>query len=580
MLLDRKRGRQPRSCNQCSRVKVHCKSGGEGPCERCTSRRWECTFNRHQADFDAADVPTAPLTRCYETGDRRGGRIPLSFLLNVTDDHQDYLTEEAIWKEPDAVPLGPACLPLLGTDEVSSEVLEFLDPSVLLLFDHESYITPSALDEPSPGCEERDPGSLTFTTSWGTKVSARLDQLEAELTRHAGSSNDRSLSFDSQCYRSFFSVTNVHHFITSFCRKRHYRYPIIHWPTFEAESAPLALLLVVSLTGAAYSLAQSSGVAHAVEARRFYKLADAYVFHELESHLYCQPTETSPTRSIELCQAALLMYALDTLLTSDLNMQYTAVAIRLPMLVSALRKLGSINARHELSEDWQTFIRREQMIRITAWTFCADCLATLTCNKPPGFSIMEMRGDLPCEAKIWESDIASFPEPQSEPKHSLTFNLRDLMAHWLNNDWPVPINTIAFPVFYLHIMLCGTSLLHLLNPPPSTTRPKLTSISTTAFQQVVFNSHVSLSLSQQSPALLGALATWRQLWNSTISKLADADRKSLGVAQHVSDLEHLMRTTIEVAIGPEAQTSKYLQRIPSVGTGEIHEFMRNFGEKI
>lgn len=232
-------------------------------------------------------------------------------------------------------------------------------------------------------------------------MSARLDLLEVELGEHASWSHDRSLSFDLHSYRSFFNVSNVHRFTTTFCRKRHYRYPLIHWPTFEAENVSLALLLVVALTGAAYSFGNSHGASYAIQARKFYKLADAYVFQMLQNNTSdLQATEYDLTGSIELCQAALLMYALDVLPTGDLDMQHTAIAMRLPMLVSALRKLDFVNVRHESSENWHTFIHREQMIRIVAWTFCADCLATLTCNKPPSFSIPEMCGDLPCDPKV------------------------------------------------------------------------------------------------------------------------------------------------------------------------------------
>jgi hypothetical protein len=87
-------------------------------------------------------------------------------------------------------------------------------------------------------------------------------------------------------------------------------------------------------------------------------------------------------------------------------------------------------------------------------------------------------------------------------------------------------------------------------------------------------------MEQQSIKLLQALDTWRHLWDDTIGKLADSDRKWLGVAQHVSDLEHLMRRILEVGAGPQASASKYLQRIPSVGTREIHEFIQDFVVKV
>jgi hypothetical protein len=467
ILIDRKRGRPARSCDQCSRVKVHCKANDGGPCERCIPRGLSCTLDRQQTGLIARD-PSPAVSPNEGGGDQRDDRMALSSLLNLTDDHQDYLTEQTIGMEPDGVPLGPIFLPPTNVDALSSDMMDCLDPSILLLFDYEPLNTPVTLDGQHYNHREHHHNDLTYTKSWESTMTARLNLLEVELSKHAASSYDHSLSFDLQSYRSFFNVSNVHRFITTFCRKRHYRYPIIHWPTFEVEHASLALLLVVALTGAAYSLGRDHGAAFAVQAREFYKLADAYVFQMLQNHMGdFQATESdlsdSTRPSIELCQAALLMYALDTLPTGDLDMQHTAVAMRLPILVSVLRKLDFVNVRHESSEDWQTFIRHEQMIRIAAWTFCADCLATLIYNKPPSFGLTEMCGDLPCDPKVWETDAASFPEFWACFRQSVSFNLRDLMSHWLNNDVPTSIDSLQLPVFCLHIMLCGMSSLDVLS---------------------------------------------------------------------------------------------------------------------
>jgi hypothetical protein len=457
ILLGRKRGRQARSCDQCSRVKVHCNPGDEGPCERCIPRGLNCTFDRHDTSPAVLDLPPE---ESFETGRRHGGRIPLSFLLNFTDDHQDYLTEEAIGMEPDGVSLGPTCLPLSDTNVQSHEVLDYLDPSILLLFDHEPYSTSGVLEAPYSEHGNNLVGDFVSTQSSKSTLSTRLDLLEAELNRHATSSFGGSVFFDQQHYRSFFSTSNVHRFITTFCCKRHYRYPVIHWPTFEAEKVSLALLLVASLTGAAYSFDKGVGAADAFEGRQFYKIADDYVFRMLENMMDGPMTGYSLTDSIELCQAALLMYGLDTLPTGDIALQQTAVTMRLPMLVSALRRSDLVSVRHGLNEDWQTFIRREQVVRIVAWTFCADCLATLTCNKPPSFSIFEMSGDLPCDPRVWETDPDSILELGRKSEQDSSCSLKDLMSHWLNDDWHTPIDRIKFPVFYLHIMLCGMSLVH------------------------------------------------------------------------------------------------------------------------
>lgn len=451
-LVDRKRGRRTKSCDQCSRVKVHCKPHKDGPCERCIPRNLKCSFAQHNADLADEDLPDPSL---QEASDQRAGRIPLSFLLNATDDQQDYLTERAIAMEPEGTPLGPSFTTNTDACGSADNLLDYLDPSILLLFDQEICDARVTLNwEPDATGQQRF-GDLPPDTSWNATISHRLDLLEDELRQFAGSNQCSPNTFDTNHYRSFFTATNVHKFITTFCRKRHYRYPIIHWPTFDTGKISLALLLVVSLTGAAYSYQEGHDTSMAVEARQFYRIADAYIYQQLESHICVPPMETNILTSIEFCQAALLMYALDTLPTGDMDMQHTAVAKRLPTLISALRKLDFVSVRHEALENWRTFIQREQMIRVVAWTFCADCLATVSCNKPPGFSIPEMRGDLPCSPSMWEADEAPFSEAEVLHTGAVPNRLVDLMSRWLNNDWPTLIERLELPVFHLHVMLCG-----------------------------------------------------------------------------------------------------------------------------
>jgi hypothetical protein len=276
------------------------------------------------------------------------------------------------------------------------------------------------------------------------------------------------MSFDILAFRSFFSIPDVREFIARFCRKRHYRYQIIHWPTFEPENVSLALLMVVCLTGAAYSFSEEHGTTHAVQARTFYGLADSYVFQKLEIHLHTSPTDLELATSIELCQAALLMYALDALPAGDMAMQHTAVARRLPTLIAALRTLGFVNIKHGPSQDWETFIQHEQRIRLVAWTFCADCLATLSCNKPPGFSMLEMCGELPCDSKIWDADAIAFPRLWECSRPTTSLSLTVLVSLCLNDDWPEPVASLRLPLFHLHVMLCGKMYPACKNSPSCT----------------------------------------------------------------------------------------------------------------
>jgi hypothetical protein len=455
-LLDRKRGRQVKACDQCSRVKVHCSPRKKGPCERCIPRKLPCSFDRYD---DGSISPLFSTIAPSEPDGHVKGRIPLSFLLNSTDDQQDYLTERTVALEPDGVPLGPALLSSSFAPEYG--LLDFIDPSLLSLLDYSSSTTPMTPNGSSNTNGEHYLADFACTRPWEALIAARLELLENDLATHVGQNLDYLGPFDFHTFRTFFSIPNVRMFITKFCCKRHYRYPIIHWPTFESERVSLTLLVVVCLTGAAYSLSEEHGAAHAIQARTFYKLADSYVFQNLERHLHSISAESEATHTLEHCQAALLMYALDTLPAGDMAMQHTAVARRLPSIITAMRELRFTTVQHEPFEDWLVFVHREQIIRLVAWTFCADCLATLSCNKPPGFTVLEMRGSLPCGPKLWDADATFFPLLQDHPNESAPLCLADLMSHWLNGDLDTSVNASGLPIFHLHVMLCGKSSPHM-----------------------------------------------------------------------------------------------------------------------
>ncbi|KAK8047949.1 hypothetical protein PG996_016013 [Apiospora saccharicola] len=384
-----KRGRKTKSCDQCSRVKVHCNAAH--PCERCKARKLDCTFSRYCTDATHRQ-PTAHQESPDSPSRSTHNRVPLSFLLNYTDERQDFITEKAVGEEPDGALIGPTCAaPTESYGQAPCDsAIGYIDPMMLLPFDDGLTDIGSLELGGLYDTEEQDLlGALLSQAppSQADRLAARLDLLELEVTAHSSSGHcSTGVAFDPSAFRRFFSVSHVQSFATIFCRKRHYRYPIIHWPTFALEEAPLSLLMVVALTGATYSYRPGHGPEHIIEARNLYHLADSYVFHQLRTGLdRLQPTsDVGLAEAVQLCQAALLMYGLDTLLASDSAMQRVAMTERLPVLASALRRLELVGYRHDTSgcEDWHLFIQREQGIRLVSWTFCVDCLATLSCNNP------------------------------------------------------------------------------------------------------------------------------------------------------------------------------------------------------
>ncbi|KEY72111.1 hypothetical protein S7711_00125 [Stachybotrys chartarum IBT 7711] len=551
-LRTKKRGRKTRSCDQCSRVKVHCTALGQGRCERCASRNINCTLSR--CCTDPSHRQSSPEEPRNQHG-RGHGRLPLSFLLNVTDDKQDFITEKAVGEEPDGVLLGPTSMTPPRAQGLSDEALDFIDPTLLLPFDPQDSLAPLEFSGLYSTEEQNLIGAFLSPEPQEDRLSAQLHLLERHVAAHASSSDRYGASYDSAQFRRFFSPSNVHTFAMMFCRKRHYQYPLIHWPTFALETVSLPLLMVVALTGATYSYSPGHGPEHIAEARQLYHLADSYIFRQLAIYLDSLPSgEIDVAEAIQLCQAALLMYALDTLLANDPDMQRTAVTERLPALVAAMRRLCFVGCRHDPSEEWQLFLQREQIIRLVSWAYCADCLATMSCNNPPVFSMLEISGDLPCDTILWEADSPSSFALLRLSQPGTSHCLKGLMQKLLDGEFQVDDGCVNVPLFHLHVMLC-------------------------AFQHIIFNLQTSMSFAQQGDRLLQALSKWRYLWGEAMDKIPVDHRRWLGVSKYVPDIEHLTRRIIEVSASSEATSSQYLKRVPSYGAREMHHFIRDFVSK-
>lgn len=546
-VLERRRGRRPKACDECSRIKVHCSPRVEGVCERCFARELHCT-TPHPGRVEIRQVDDLPGHVDF------GGPGALSYLLKFTDDDQDFLTESEVGLEPDDAPVGPIAKSAYRECLERGEMMDLLDASVLSLLEPDLGTSPTHLTPTETPTVRNAEDEVSLGSGDDAMFALRLESLTTELASHAASRPDSVLSFDVHAFRQFCTVANARECATTFCRKRHYRYPIIHWPTFRLEATPLPLLLAVILTGAAYSMGNVDGVQCAVDARTFYEIADDYVFAKLEEQSdTATQTEHQVEHSLRLCQAALLMYALDILPTRHSGLQHIATTKRLPLLIIVLRKLGFNSVRHISSNDWQGFILSEQIIRTVAWAFSADCLATLSYNKPPGFSLLEMRGDLPSNTIMWEADGSTHEVAIASPHHGDTeTNCVSDLVHQLLNGKLLTSQMSTLPSFHLHIAVC-------------------------ALQQVIYNAHVSLSVDGQSAKLLRALNTWHRLWTESLKELSENDRQKLGVAHHVADLARLSERIVEVAMSPEAASSRYLQRVPSASMRDIHDFIKRFG---
>jgi hypothetical protein len=395
----------------------------------------------------------------------RTGRVPLSFLLNATDDNEDFFTERAVSIEPAASLLGVLAIsdsstPPGARNFFNDDLFAFIDPTFLTLPGFQSDLfNPSSRYNKYEGDLL---GSLIWSASQTDPLQAQIDLLGAELIAFAQSRERLRDSYDADAFRRFFEPTNVRRFAAAFCRKRHYRFRIIHWPTLVLETTPHPLLLVIALTGASYTYQDENESEDINNSRKFYGLADAYVFDKLDAGVDRLPSDIDVAEAISLCQAALLMYGLNTLLVGDEPVQCKNAARRLPAMITALRRFNFLAVRHLPDEDWRSFLQREQISRVVAWTYCVDCLATLLCNVAPISSLMEMTGDMPCEDSVWDveppDDLAS-----PGPPHGFSSRcLKDLLTSFLDGKVLADVNVSDLSLFNLQLVMIGKRALFLM----------------------------------------------------------------------------------------------------------------------
>ncbi|KAK6220631.1 hypothetical protein LQW54_002076 [Pestalotiopsis sp. IQ-011] len=506
---------------------------------------------------DAAEEPSPALSALG---------LGSTAVRQITD--RDFITERAVGEEPDGDLLGPVGHSPQQDEAPNDPSLDYIDPT--LLFPCDSDIWLDNLDSTE---EQGLLGAFLSPLPSPDLLSARLELLGSQLAAHAGTWR---MSFDHDLFRHFFSLSNVNAFAMTFCRKRHYQFTLIHWPTFSLEDTSLPLLIAVALTGATYSFHSENGSQHIGIARRFYQLADSYVFHRLKTYADNDPASVVMTEAVEACQAGILMYGINELQRGNSAVHFTTNSERLPALAAAMRRLHLIDCRHDPLEDWPLFLQREHIIRLVSWTYCADCLATLTYNKPPIFSLLEMTGDLPCDPTLWDGDPNMALEAMKSSQPVTSRCIKDLTSQLLRGTVNVDGEWDSIPLFHLQAVMCGK--------PPSKPRcftkawlvEGANTMGGEAIQHVIFNHHVTLSLASQSANLLKALETWRRLSNRATDQLSENHRKYIGVARHVPGIAYLCKRIIEVSVGPAAGSSRYLQRVPSYTALELHEFIKEF----
>lgn len=425
--VEAKRGRKLRACDRCSRIKSQC--DGKLPCGHCNARKLDCTFERFCSDRSHRQEVSG-------TESARTQHSQLSFFLNFTGPRGGQAIEQEMAVVPEVDIQGPFTNKAPDSN-VIPDFGDCIDPSLLFttLLDPSFDMDPA---EAGPAdvfgySEYNVSGGLTMTSPTDA-LAVRIAQLSEDLSQVASLNSELSC-FDPTSFNEVFSSDQVHAFCEAFSRKRHYQYPVVHWPTFNLEITCLPLLLAISLNGAAYSKSSSDAAGSRARARDFYLIADAYIFQQLERSMNRNYQEPESETTVEILQAALLIVVLQ--ICFDDSRKGVIILKRLPLLVLSLRHFGLTRMKHDEAEDWRTFIKQETRIRLSTWTFFMDSLLTLFCNNPPSMSHAETLGHLPCSQALWDvGSEEAFNQLRLEAGHEFVC-LGYLTVGLMQNEWPI-----------------------------------------------------------------------------------------------------------------------------------------------
>ena len=357
--------------------------------------------------------------------------MKLSFLLACTDPAVGTVDEVILTGEPerdgDELTVNTDCDVPSRTIDPNLLFLGFMDPyfGTEMEFDvmNDGIPTPLSLD--------LDLDEALFHT--------QVSLLETELQQTAAADHTRKQKdFDSGVWASFFTAQSFRECINVFFHRDQLLATIIHRPTFHSDRVDPTLILAIVVSGYSYIQAKSKKGFNSL-ALALRKIAEEYIFHQVEQFLCITDGSSDRQRALELCQAAYIIVTLQSCV-KDAGIRQRVITRCHPMLVTLLRNLDLMGMEHDWSNtsDWPTFVYKESCVRLIYWTFINDAWFNLFTNYPPAMTLLDMSGDLPCEDDLWAmDDPTGFDNIRLKRTSSNEQGicLKSLMSKLLEHEW-------------------------------------------------------------------------------------------------------------------------------------------------
>ncbi|OQE18597.1 hypothetical protein PENSTE_c017G04256 [Penicillium steckii] len=403
-----------------------------------------------------------------------------------------------------------------GTFLQESGLDEFI-PIRRNIIDSNNYVTPDNTINEFPKYQNSD------------ILSQRSRELTQELQPFAICTKSRA-NLKNAVDQALFSAANIRFFMHLYVQHHHKHCPIIHIPTYQAESASLPLLLATFLGGSMHSYPRDTW-SLAVDC---IDIAEAYMFSLPVFHADFQHNtilDAEMLKNYEVLKAVIILLQLQ-IGRNDPHVRRRVRYQRLPVLLHAARSISLLSTRHECrsnaSEGSSWDAQLESRLRTAHWIFLLDSEFMISSRVPPITTILESTADLPCNEMKFSGN-----EPSSISNVPRLPSLREAIDLLMDEAWDESNNLVfgGTGVFGLFVVISG---LH----------------------QVMFSAIASRTIQQISISIHRALSRWKTLWEEMISQTSNKEEmESAGFMASANEMWFVTKAILQ--IDPEEYFGKF-----------------------
>ncbi|KAH8812376.1 fungal-specific transcription factor domain-containing protein [Xylogone sp. PMI_703] len=573
-----RRGKRRKACDMCVRSKQGCDF--ESPCLNCVLNKISCTYKRVLDDLAGSINSASRPSRIFQSCINHNQQIGL---------HQPQISN------PELAAFSPFSISqdMAKLHGVSFPfILNYINVNTLTLADIFGYSAPPSTKAANPPQYSKSLSSLQMNlgitageypqrhlieeserriqemTGSADTLEARLKQLYFDIitlcaslpSEHPESAPNTNLA----PAKALLTASKAQIFLNKYFEHWYPHNPIIHKGTFDTETAPLPLLLVLIIIGALYLSSP-----HDVLVVRGMLDLEEYSCRNPSFVALVSGTQPNGDRACNDALAAVqaTLSIVQTQLWESLSSsRRRACVTRHNEIITAARALPLINITnksfdrhtlHQRSFNWRRFAEPVNKQHRLMWAiFNVDVTLTIFHNQPPRILATELELDMLCKDEVFSA--VSADESRKAVSQEATVRLpkiRTVLATFLDEGWSNEARerTENLGIRNLFIMIW-------------------------VLLQIVWISKNNVLDLSDLGSITRALARWRLIWDMHVNGMASEEWDNVGFMKNAMELWYLAHMLLRVAIQGRASSRAITEEVPSLATDDVNPVRHLFAK--